>query len=204
MISGEKLFCSFFKGCHFRIQLHIHWTRNAVARYLLKNQDKQKITTDNTSRTRKLSGECTLALQSAEEHRSPKEKRVLLEGPVSWLSRGAYQSRKEHRLLGLFPAWHIYEQGRNNPHTALLLCVVGWNTFPTLWSIHKGQCFKTPLLRKKMNGMATFDLGLLFKSCFVWTEPKSFGKCSSAPVGLNTEELVFKPLTGGLSFFIQG
>lgn len=48
--------------------------------------------------------------------------------------------------------------------------------------------------------MTTFDLGLLFMSRFVWTEPKSFGKYSSAPVGLNTAELAFNPLMGGLSF----
>lgn len=44
-----------------------------MVRYLLKNQDEQKITTDNISRTRKLSGECTLTLQSTEEHPSPKK-----------------------------------------------------------------------------------------------------------------------------------
>lgn len=53
-------------------------TQKANVQYLSKNQEKGKPTT-NISRTKNLSGDCTLTSQSIEEHPSPEEKMVLLE-----------------------------------------------------------------------------------------------------------------------------
>lgn len=49
--------------------------------------------------------------------------------------------------------------------------------------------------------MDTFDFGLLNRSCFILTVPKSFGKYSSAFVGLNTEGLLTHSEAGFPSFF---
>lgn len=114
-----------------------------------------------------------------------------------------------------WPAWFVPclanlsnllpdEHRRNNPHTALLSHMVGWNTFPTLLSIHKDQCFKMPLLQKKNpTRMGTFDFSLLFTSCFSLTVPKSFGKYSSAFVGLNTKGLLIHSEVGFPSHFFM-
>lgn len=49
-----------------------------MVQHLSKNQEKEKPTTD-ISRTKSLSGDCTLTSQSIKEHPSPEEKMVLLE-----------------------------------------------------------------------------------------------------------------------------
>lgn len=49
--------------------------------------------------------------------------------------------------------------------------------------------------------MDTFDFSLLNRSCFILTVPKSFGKYSSAFVGLNTEGLLTHSEAGFPSFF---